>query len=88
MEQIEAARNFIQDAVEYINGREGKAPDPEAALDALAEATSALAQAEKDKQALDKLCEILSTGDRPWPSGADFLDWTAEIVRQTGRVIR
>jgi len=42
MEQIEAARNFIQDAVEYINGREGRAPDPEAALDSLAEAASAL----------------------------------------------
>jgi len=48
----------------------------------------AQAQAEKDKQALDTLCEILSTGNKPWPSGADFLDWTAEIVRQTGRVIR
>jgi hypothetical protein len=45
-------------------------------------------QPEKDAHALDTLCNILSTGDKPWPGGADFLDMTAEIVRSTGRRIK
>lgn len=38
-----------------------------------------------DQEALDRLSAILTTNGEPWPSGADFLEWCAEIVRATGR---
>lgn len=38
-----------------------------------------------DARALDRLAEILRQD--PWPSGTDFLDYCAEIVRATGRDI-
>jgi hypothetical protein len=44
-----------------------------------------LTQAELDARALDALTLILR--EDPWPSGADFLDWCAEIVTATGRDI-
>ena len=39
----------------------------------------------RDAAALDRLSAILTTHGEPWPSGADFIDWCAEIVRTTGR---
>lgn len=54
--------------------------------DALEDAYESLrAQAGKDAYAIDCLAEVLR---RPtWPSGADFLDFAAVLVRGTGRVI-
>jgi len=48
-------------------------------------AVDALPNADADADALDELSRILTTNGERWPSGADFIEWCAEIVRATGR---
>lgn len=38
----EDAINFLHDAIEYLEGRDGDPPNPEAALDAIAEAVASI----------------------------------------------
>ena len=44
---MQDAINFLQDAIEYLRGRDGREPDPDAARDAIAEALAALAREER-----------------------------------------